>query len=336
MLQADVRQPALQVLVNGTKLVGVYEAEIHTNAYLAADRFSFRSALAADDAALWSALPLQVDIQAGVDGAWQSLIVGQGDTLRIDPIVGQVDVAGRDSSALLIGAQTHESFENLTSSDVASLLAGRHGLAASVTPTAELIGRFYQAGHTRTALSQHGRATTEWDVLSWLAQLEGYDVWVSGLTLYFQPSSIPSGYIAISPDACMAMEMNRDLAIGAGFSLQVQSWDCALQQVVSQSALYGNGVSGGASMITLRPNLGAADAQQLARRLASQLSSHERTISLEAPADIVTVPRMQMQVYGTNTDFDGVYTVYEVERRYSVKRGFTQCVQARRSSWTIS
>jgi phage protein D len=210
----------------------------------------------------------------------------------------------------------------LTSSDVASLLASRHGLAASVAPTMELIGRFFQAGHTRTALSQHGRATTEWDVLSWLAQQEGYDVWVSGMTLYFQPSSLPSGSVAVSPDDCISMEMSRDLAIGAGGSLQVQSWNCALQQVVSASAMYGNGAPNGA--------------QLLAQRIASQLSSHERRVSFEAPADLVTAPRMQLQLYGTNTDFDGGYTIYEVERRFSVKRGFTQHVQARRSAWTIS
>jgi hypothetical protein len=336
VLQPDVRQPGLQVLVNGAPLRGVYDAEIHTNAYLAADRFSFRSALAADDAALWSAIPLQVEIRAGLEGAWQSLIVGQGDTLQIDPIAGDVELSGRDGTALFIAAQTHESFENLTSSDVASLLAGRHGLTATVNPTTELIGRFYQAGHSRTALSQHGRATTEWDVLSWLAQQEGYEVWVSGTTLYFQPPAMPSGYVTISPDDCLAMELGRDLAIGAGFSLQVQSWDCALQQVVSESAMYGNGATSGASMIALRPNLGPADAQLLAQRITAQLSSHERTVSFEAPADLVTVPRMQMQLYGTNTDFDGAYTIYDVERRFSAKRGFTQFVRARRSSWTIS
>ncbi len=336
MLQRDVRQPGLQVLVNGAPLAGVYEAEIHANAYLAADRFAFRSALSADDISVWSAIPLQVEIQAGIDGAWQSLIIGQGDMLHIDPIAGTVDLAGRDSTALFIAAQTHDSFENLTSSDVASLLASRHGLAASVAPTMELIGRFFQAGHTRTALSQHGRATTEWDVLSWLAQQEGYDVWVSGMTLYFQPSSLPSGSVAVSPDDCISMEMSRDLAIGAGGSLQVQSWNCALQQVVSASAMYGNGAPNGASMITLRPNLAPADAQLLAQRIASQLSSHERRVSFEAPADLVTAPRMQLQLYGTNTDFDGGYTIYEVERRFSVKRGFTQHVQARRSAWTIS
>jgi hypothetical protein len=89
-------------------------------------------------------------------------------------------------------------------------------------------------------------------------------------------------------------------------------------------------------MVALRPNLSVGDAQILALRMASQLSGHERTLSYEIPADLTTMPRMQIQLADTNTDFDGSYTVYEVERRFSVRHGFTQQVQARRASWIVS
>jgi hypothetical protein len=281
-------------------------------------------------------LPLNVEVRVGIDNTWQSLITGHADNVEIDPIRGSVRVIGRDMTALFVAAQTKESFENLTSSDVATLLAGRRGLAASVTPTSALIGRFFQNGHTRSAFSQHGRATTEWDILSWLGQQEGYDVWVSGTTLFFQPSSLGTETIFVEPNTCMTMQLSRDLVIASGFTVEVMSWDCSTQQAVSEQATYGSGTSGTSNMITLRPNLSISDAQSLAQKTASQLGSHERTLSYDAPGDVLTAPRIQLQLSGTNTDFDGSYFIFEVDRRFSIRHGFTQHVQARRPAWIIS
>ena len=335
MEQSELRQPGLQVVVNGTSLSGVYEAEVNSNAYLGADRFCFRSAFAADDPSLWTSLPIQIDVRLGINDQWQSLITGQADTLQIDPIRGDIQIAGRDNTALFIGAQTHESYENHTASDVVNLLASRRGLSASVTATTDLIGRYYQNGHTRIAPSQHGRSTTEWDVLSFLALHEGFDVWVSGNVLNFQPPS-PLGTMTVAPGACISMRLERDLTIAAGFEVQVMSWDCAQQQAVTGTAVYGNISVNSAKIATLRPNLSSAAAQQLANRIATQLSQHERVVSLELPADIITTPRMQIALSATNTDFDGMYRIYEVERRFSIRHGFTQHILARQASWTIS
>jgi hypothetical protein len=334
--QTNVRQPALQVLANGTPVAGVYEAEVRSNGYLGADSFMFRAALGSIDYAVWTALPIQIEIQFGINGTWQSFITGSADDIEVDAIQNNILVNGRDLTAVFIAAQTHESFENLTSSEVAVLFSGRHGILASVTPTSTPIGRYYQDGHTRSVLSQHGRATTEWDILSWLAQQEGYDVWISGDTLYFQPASTSVLGAAVAPANCLDMRLKRDLSISAGFTIQVQSWDSASQQGIAAQATYGSRTTGTASMVALRPNLSVGDAQILALRMASQLSGHERTLSYEIPADLTTMPRMQIQLADTNTDFDGSYTVYEVERRFSVRHGFTQQVQARRASWIVS
>jgi len=334
--QTNVRTPQLQVLVNGVALTGVYEIEVQSNAYLGADRFSFSAALSASPTSIWTSLPLLVEVQIGFDNSWQSMITGAADCIQIDPIRESVRASGRDMTALFVAAQTRESFENLTSSDVATLLAGRHGLTASVVPTSTLIGRFFQDGHTRSALSQHGRATTEWDVLSWLGQQEGYDVWVAGTTLFFRPPSPGVETIAVEPNTCMTMQLSRDLVIASGFTIEVMSWNSSTQQAVTEQATYGAGTSTTSNMIALRPNLSVSDAQSLAQKTASQLGGHERTLSYEAPGDVITAPRLQLQLSGTNTDFDGTYVIFEVERRFSTRLGFTQHVQARRPSWTIS
>lgn len=336
MSQTNVRQPAVQVIANGVPVAGVYEAEVLSNAYLGADSFVFRTALSAADYGVWTTLPIQIEINFGIDGNWQSLITGEADAIEVDAIRSNILVSGRDLTAAFIATQTRESFENLTSSDVAILLCGRHGILSSVTPTSTLVGRYYQDGHTRSALSQHGRATTEWDVLSWLAQQEGYDVWMAGRTLFFQPASISAIGVPVAPANCLDMRLHRDLGIGVGFTVQVQSWNSASQQGITAQASYGSSTMGTAAMVALRPNLSAGDAQSLAQRMVSQLSGHERTLSYETPADLTTMPRMQIQLSQTNTDFDGTYTIYEVERRFSSRHGFTQQVHARRPSWTTS
>lgn len=331
-----MRQPKFQVVLNGSPLDAVFEAEVASNAYFAADRFEFRAALDGARGLDWAALPVGVEILLNIDGTWQLLISGVADTLRVDPIRADLHVTGRDMTSLFIRSQTHESFENLTSSDVAILLAERHGLSVAVTPTATLVGRYYQNGHTRSAMSQHGRATTEWDVLCWLAQQEGFDVWTFGRTLFFQSGATDSQSLTITPAQCSAMKLHRDLDIASGFTVEVQSWDCATQNSVSAQSNYAKSESAVGNLIILRPNLSFTDAQQLAIRTALQLGEHERIITYASPADVVTMPRAPLQLTLTNTDFDGIYKIYEVERCLSSKRGCTQHVLARRASWTSS
>ncbi len=335
-MSANVRFPAIQVIANGQLLAGVYELEVNSNAYLGADRFSFHAAMDDSGALIWPSLPIEVSISVGLDGSWIQLISGEADTIEIDPVRRNLSVAGRDATAIFIRSQTSESFENVTSSDVAVLLAQRHGLSASVTATTSLIGRFYQDGHTRSALSQHGRATTEWDVLCWLAQIEGYDVWMRGSILNFQPPAPRQNSFIVSADSCISMQLTRDLATALGIIVEVQSWNSAAQMVVTQQASYGVAPTTGQKMIVLRPNLSPDDALSLAQRTVAIAASHERALSYEAPADLVTTPRMCIELQGTGTDFDGQYLIFEIERRYSTRRGFTQQVSARQATWTGS
>jgi hypothetical protein len=86
----------------------------------------------------------------------------------------------------------------------------------------------------------------------------------------------------------------------------------------------------------VRPNLSSTDAQLLANQLLGQISGHERSIDIYMPGDLVMFPRMAMQLAGTNTDFDGVYTICSVDRRISFQHGFTQNVEARSIPWTAS
>lgn len=332
---SEARQPRLAVTLNGQIVDSVFSAEIESNGFLCADRFSLNAAFSSSNAAQWSGAPLQVEIQLGTDGQWTSLITGNADEVAIDPIHATVALCGRDLTALFIDSQIDQSFENQTSSNIVTALANRHGLQASVTPTQALIGRYYQSGRTRTTLAQHARATTQWDLLCWLAQIEGFDIWMTGGTVNFQPSGGSNSALSIAPTDCINLQMRHALDIAGGVSVTVKSWDSVAQNAVVQSA--SNGLyNANTSRTLIRPNLSSDEAKGLATRLVSQISSHERTVNFDMPGDVSTAPRSIMTLSGTGTDFDGQYRISSVGRRISFTGGFTQSIEARSIAWTAS
>ena len=332
---SEVRQPRLTVLANGAPMTGVLEAAVQSNAYLGANRFEIRAAYAPAATPVWAEPPILIEIQVSLDGASCSLITGHADSLELDPIRGEATVHGRDLTALLVGAQTGETFENNTASGIATLLAGRHGLTPNVAATGALVGRLYQNSRTRTALSQHARITSEWDVLTWLADQEGYDVWVDGTTLNFQPRGIAAAIATVTPACCCSFRMKRSLDLAGGMAVLVESWNSQTQQVISQSAASSSGTAA-MTLTAVRPNLTSADATTLAQQALAQLTAHEFEITFDMPGDLIMMPRCTVTIAETGTIFDGTFEIVEVDRRVSFARGFTQSITARGMPWTAS
>ena len=191
--QSAWRAPRLKVIANGQIISGAMEAEVISNNYYAADRFRTSVALGIDPwagASFWASEPdILMDVQFSLDGgaSFVSLVQGVVDSVSIDPTLGLVRLDGRDLTSALIEARTQETFANRTSSEIASLLAQRHNLTPQVTSTTTPVGRYYQIEHDRITLNQFSRTTTEWDLLVYLARQEGFDVFVQGQTLCFQP-----------------------------------------------------------------------------------------------------------------------------------------------------
>ena len=334
MVGSEVRQPELSVLANGRALPGIIDVEVSSNAYLCANRFTVRVAISGSLPEFWTTLPLLIEIQAGLDGAWQSLITGNADSITLDPIQREAVLQGRDLTALLVTAQTAETFENRTASEIATVLANRHGLTPVVTATSDLVGRYYQSGRTSSSLSQHARSTSEWDVLTSMADREGFDVWVDGHQLFFQPAGIAAGSVSLSPADCTSIRLHRMFDLAAGPTVLVQSWDSHQGSAISGKAASGG--QGGPTFTTLRPNLSAVDATQLAQRTLAQLTSHAEEVEFDMPGDLVTMPRTILSLSDTGSDFDGLYTIVETERRISFQDGFTQSVVAKAMPWTVS
>jgi hypothetical protein len=164
--QGAVRAPRLRVLSNNVPLAGAVKASVTTNNYYQCDHFSATFAVNAgvpgDQARAggWCDVspPFVLDVQVSLDRlGWQSLIIGEVDHQHLQIQTGTPEMEGRDLSARFIESKTQESFLNQTASQVATTLAGRHGMTAQATPTAALVGRYYEQDHSKVTLGQFSR-----------------------------------------------------------------------------------------------------------------------------------------------------------------------------------
>ena len=329
-----VRQPRLNVLATGLPMTGAIEATVTSAGYFSADRFRVRAALQGD-AGLWSAMPqIFVDVQMALSplGGFLSLVQGYADLISIDPIGGTLLLEGRDLSSGLIEARTQETFANRTSSEIATILAGRHGLGASVTVTTTPVGRYWELEHDSLTLNAAGKATTEWDLLVTLAKREGFDLWVYGTTLFFRPPDLLTPPAVVPVTSAMSASLDRALTFAGDIVVTVKSWHSRAGSVCVQTVQTSRGAASSREYVYVVPNLTPDAAQTYAQNVLNQLTQHELVASLEMPGELTLAPRTQMLLQGTGTIFDTMLRIDEVERRLHATRGFTQRVRARAAS----
>ena len=309
------------MLAGGYALPGVLSVDVFSNNHLAADRFRVRLAASAGD---WSGLHapgLRLDVQAGWDGIWTSLLVGTADALAFDPVRGVVDIEGRDLSAALVEAQASETFANRTASEIVELIAARHGLIAAVERTGTAVGRYYQAEHDRMALGQFARAVTEWDLLAFLAGQEGFDLFMQGGTLRFGPPVGPPVTLRVAD--CLSLQLEHALSLAEAVEVTVRSWGTRAGAAVSHTARRGGGGKVRRHAL-VRPNLDAVQAQRVAERVLADLQCHEWTAQAAMPGELGLSARSRVSLVGTGTAWDRDYAVAELSRHLDARRGFTQ------------
>jgi len=329
-----IRAPRLAILANGVPLAGAMEAEIASHNHDAADRFSARLALDGDPASMefWAnAMDILADIRFSLDGAVpQSLILGAVDCVDIDPVQRIARIEGRDLTARLIETRTQESFSNRTASEIATILAARHGLSPAIATTTTPVGRYYQDQHDRIVLDQFSRALTEWDLLVWLANQEGFRVFVRGTTLYFQPDSAAPRVVPVAQADVLELRLNRALTLARNIAVVVKSWNSRQQNAFTQTAhAAGSGEGAAQKIVLVRPNLSPDQALKLAQSTLAELTRHRMVLNLTMPGDLSLAPGDALALSGTESGFDQIYVVDSIQRRLSVRHGFVQYVCAR-------
>lgn len=349
-----LRQPYFSVELNGSDiLTGVTEFEVTNASHFSADTFHLKAAI--------DKLPLglgieywgkstgdELEIFAGFkdqtgQGTPKSLIYGQVDDVEIDLVGRTLALSGRDLSARFLDAKTAEHFQDNTASDIAIAIAKRHGMTASVTPTEEWVGGYYEYYHTRMTKDQ-----SEWDLLMFLAEQEGYELWVSGKTLNFQPP-VPvtaAPYVLEWSDLGQGnrqanfetLKLHRSQTLAKDVTVKVQSWNQAQETVITAEskrvqANKSQRVGGAGQIYTFfPPNLTKDQADKWANAKAEDITKHERVITGSMPADNLLTNRSLIKLVGTNTDWDQLYNLDSVTRRQSVSDGYTMDFRAKNHS----
>lgn len=352
----DVRSPRGIVTLNGELVPGWVSWSVDTNEYRSADTFRIVfavSMLAPPRNAAWFSTQqtLLVEIFSGLpaDPAHftvsdlQSLILGQADEVRFDPVQGTIELSGRDLTARLIDTKTSEHFANQTASQIASTLAKRHGLTPVVTATHTKAGEYYQIDHARVSQQQ-----SEWELLCFLANVEDFVLYVRGRELHFErrgsnaappypldwhPPTATHGY---AESNAIRLDFSRALTIAKGVTVEVHSWNAkhkkgfkaswpksahATQpgQARAHTQVYRYTIAG------LTPD----QALQRAQSLYRQIVAHEMHLSAYLPGDNALTRGRSILVQGTGTAFDQLYFPESVARAMSVHEGYRMTVRAK-------
>ena len=317
-------QPQLRFSIGGNPIPGVVALEIELDSYFAANRFRIDLAIGAAPFAsksYFASLGMEtVTIEAAFGGfGYVSIMTGQIDNICVDFLKNIVLLTGRDLSAQLIDTEITETFSNQTASQIANAIAERHQLTPNVTATATPVGQYYELDYARSGLGLYSRMTTEWNLLCALAKGENFCLSVSGTTLNFgpQPASTP-----VPVTANNFLSLSIDIATALPGRATVKSWSSRNKSVVSET----DGTGVGTTIIY--PNLNAVQAQNFAANHLATLGRHGTILSGSMPADLTLAPGVKLQLSGTNSPFDQVYTVSEVSRSMHARSGFIQTVRA--------
>ncbi|MGY1448691.1 rhs element Vgr protein [Pseudomonas chlororaphis] len=347
-----VRQVVGRLLLNGVEVPFV-SCEIDSNAFYSADTFSVVFARTEmpppyNTVQWWGAqTSIEVSISIGLIGQgvedWRELIVGTVDRLNIHMSKFEVMLDGRDYTSKFIDTKTNEKFANMTTSQVATLLANRRGLTPVVTVTTTQVGGITKWDHAHCTDER-----TEWDLLAYFAGIDGFQVYVTGNELHYEPALDPNTtdqYLIkwVAPGALAYPQCNtsddltfeRDLTLAKGVTVQVLSWNDGKTVKATYPTNSARGISPGQATAKRqvyeikRNGLDQYTAQQLAQKIHKQITDHEMRMSGSLPGDNSLMPNTIVRVEGTGSGFDQLYYVDSVRRSLSFESGYIMSLSAK-------
>ncbi len=317
--------PEIRLTIGKVPVFGAVSVKLEQESYFCASRFSVTLAMGVPplwqlaDYAVLSLQTLTIEIASSPFG-FVNVMTGQIDNVRIDCAAQCAVLSGRDLSARMIDTENAETFVNQTASEIATIIAGRHGLDANVVSTTAIVGQYYELDHARSALQLHSRAGNEWDLLVWLAQNENYYVSVTGTSLNFGPLQVLEPALISQQDF---IELSIDVALTIPSSTKVMSWNSRNKIAVTQSA-------GDGTMTTtlVRPNLTSAQALDMANNHLATLARHVTVLEARLPGELDLLPGSPIYLSGTQSPLDQIYVIDGIVRELDAAHGFVETIRA--------
>ena len=269
------------------------------------------------------------------------------DEFRLDPVTSTVTLTGRDLTSLFIDHKVSANYQNLTSSEIMGLLAGKFPiLNQNITKTTTVVGTYYTGDFN--VMAAH---TSMWKLMTFLAQQEGFQCFIVGRDIYFgkfgsELSDGPYGIVYKKPTTESAspvinverMVFGHDLTISNEVTVTVSSHHSqrnATYHATAHNNRKSVTVQKSAKLVGLPthysftfPGLTEADCKKKAYQLLASISQHEYRVEATMPGDTVTFPWTPLQVTGTGTPFDTTYQIARITRTFDT-RGYLQTIDAR-------
>lgn len=355
-------RPRGMVFANGERLAGVHSFQVDNNTFFQADTFRLSLAMSAQPAARafdWWAQQEKLELEFLIGfpsdpNSFQkveltSFLVGYADDLEFDPVADVMTLTGRDLTSKLIDfKQTlfSKTVRGQKASDIVTQIAVAQGLTPVVTATTAATGGYYQIVNALIASN-----ATYWDIVTRLAQLEGFQTYVKGHELRFEPRTDPAAdpyVIQWRPPAdqtaspavnVQRLQFRRNLSVAKDLRVRVLSFDQKTKKTVNEVADRKR-VRSRTSKATpydgppqeyvrTFPNLTAAQAQAKAQALLVELSKHEMNLTADLPGDLLLSATNMVKVIGTGTAFDQTYFASSVVRTFSFDEGFRMALTAK-------
>lgn len=357
MLNPAARAVRGAVKLNDEIISGWKGLEVDNNSYASADTFtvSFAAARLPSDRNLdWLSRQKDAFVELFVGfppnplqytaNDIKSWIYGQVDKITYSPDQGRVELSGRDLTRVFIDNKTTEKWQNKTSSQIATILAQRHGLSSSVTSTTTPVGKFYEIDHEEINASR-----TEWDLLCYLARSEGFVVYVRGKTLYFEPptptTATPYKIVWTPPDALTGfsrgnvqdLSFERSLTVSRGVIVTVRTFNDAMQKVFTATyppsapkvATPGKaGVGAQVYYYTIHNSTQQGVVQEAKQRYDS-IIQHEMVMSCSLPGDDTLDTTSLVSLSGTGTAWDQLYYPDSITRSLNLDTGYGMHLSAK-------
>ena len=344
-----VQKPRLLVHVNGAVVDGALEAALEASDFYEAGRWSLDLAIVpgSPQALAWwtgQGRPLiEIFCQPMDVGSAPVLwISGEPDSIEVSLEFGTVHLEGRDLASRLIDNQTDgEALLNRTSSEIVTIIAGQVGLTPVVTATSTPIGRFDRVNHLQGLLAIHDRRGSSHALIVELAKIEGFDFYVLGAQLFFNPpaslDTAPTWLLAYQPGPpCVGnwqagtLKLKHDLQVAKAITVTVSSWQTRSQTVLTgiksdlpvttakKGVNAGTPLARGSVKFTYVKNgLTQQAADAYAARLYDQIKRHTTSFTVMLPDAFALTPQNTITLQGSGTTFDATYFIKSVSRRLS-------------------
>lgn len=345
--------------VNGERVDAWIDFDLDNNSFYSADTFRCKFAgglLPTDRNAIWFSNQQDMFVELFIgfppdpnnytSSDLQSWIYGQVDNIDVDPVTNTIEVDGRDLTRVFIDTKTTQKWPNQTSSQIATQLAQSHGLTPVVTATTMKVGKYYEIDHVNMSDER-----SEWDILNYLADQEGFKVWVRGQSLYFQAPTDPAtatpyqivyqvGTTSAGPKANFEnLKMKRALTVSRGIQVKIRSWNkkyakgftVSYPSSVKTIKVGSSSVGAGGQIYSKTvANLTQDQALQYAQNWYQQLIAHEMKLEgLDMPGDNNLDITSVIQFSGTGTAFDQQYFPDSIHRSMSFNGGYDMVVSAK-------